>query len=214
MRTERQFKMLSINEFTRAADRYETSNAGIYNLCKKDYPDILDEVKKEPFNDLLDAGCGTGPMLSLLADAFPHKHFTGIDLTPKMIEVAQAKQLANATFVCGDCEDLPFEANSFDVIICSQSFHHYPNPLKFFQSVCRCLRPNGRLILRDMLFPGRFLHWFCNRVELPLLNKLGYGDVHCYNRPEIQALCDQSGLLLERFERRKGMRLHAVIRKQ
>ena len=141
MRTERQFKMLSVNEFTRAADRYETSNAGIYNLCKKDYPDILDEVKKEPFNDLLDAGCGTGPMLSLLADAFPHKHFTGIDLTPKMIEVAQAKQLANATFVCGDCEDLPFEANSFDVIICSQSFHHYPNPLKFFQSVCRCLAP-------------------------------------------------------------------------
>ena len=66
MRTERQFKMLSVNELTRAADRYETSNAGIYNLCKKDYPDILDEVKKEPFNDLLDAGCGTGPMLSLL----------------------------------------------------------------------------------------------------------------------------------------------------
>ncbi len=74
--------------------------------------------------------------------------------------------------------------------------------------------PNGRLILRDMLIPGRVLHWFCNKVELPLLNKLGYGDVHCYNRPEIQALCDQSGLLLERFERRKGMRLHAVIRKQ
>lgn len=214
MKTERQFKMLSISEFTRAADSYESSNAGIYNLCKKDYPDILEEVKREPFSDLLDAGCGTGPMLSLLSDEFPSKHFTGVDLTPKMIDVAKRKQLPNVTFVCGDCEDLPFDTDAFDVIICSQSFHHYPNPQNFFHSVRRCLRPGGRLILRDMLIPGRVLHWFCNKVELPLLNRLGYGDVYCYNRSEIQALCDQSGLLLERFERRKGMRLHAVIRKQ
>lgn len=214
MKTERQFKMLSISEFTRAADSYESSNAGIYNLCKKDYPDILEEVKREPFSDLLDAGCGTGPMLSLLSDEFPSKHFTGVDLTPKMIDVAKRKQLPNVTFVCGDCEDLPFDVDAFDVIICSQSFHHYPNPQNFFHSVRRCLRPGGRLILRDMLIPGRVLHWFCNRVEMPLLNRLGYGDVHCYNKSEIQALCDQSGLLLERFERSKGMGLHAVIRKQ
>ena len=213
MKTEKQFKSLSVDEFTRAADRYESDRAGVYNICKKDYPDILEEIKKEPFNDLLDAGCGTAPMLSLLSTEFPDKQFVGIDLTPKMIEVAKAKNLPNTTFVCGDCENLPFADASFDVIICSQSFHHYPNPQDFLRSVRRCLRPNGRLILRDMTMKSRLIHWFANKIELPLLNRLGYGDVHCYNQAELQALCDKTDLTLERFEQRKRLKLHAVIRK-
>ena len=40
---------MSIKEFTKAAGRYESSHAGIYEMCKKDYPDILEELEKEPF---------------------------------------------------------------------------------------------------------------------------------------------------------------------
>lgn len=213
MRTSESYKDLSRDEFTRVADRYESNHAGVYNICKKDYPDILAEIEKGPFIDLLDAGCGTAPMISLLTVRYPEAHFTGIDITPKMIKVAKAKRLPNTTFVCGDCEHLPFDADSFDVVICSQSFHHYPNPLNFLKSVKRCLRPGGRLILRDMTMPGRVLHWFVNTIELPFLNLLGYGDVHCYNRKELQALCDETELVLECFERRRGLKLHAVIRK-
>ena len=32
-------KKMSIKEFTKAAGRYESSHAGIYEMCKKDYPD-------------------------------------------------------------------------------------------------------------------------------------------------------------------------------
>ena len=85
MRDENKLKDLSVKEFTSAADKYESENAGVYNICKKDYPDILAEIEKEPFTDLLEAGCGTAPMLSLLTERFPNAHFTGIDLTPKMI---------------------------------------------------------------------------------------------------------------------------------
>ena len=62
-----EYKKLSINEFTKAAGRYESNHAGIYEMCKKDYPDILAELEKEPFRELLDAGCGPAPMISLLA---------------------------------------------------------------------------------------------------------------------------------------------------
>ena len=207
------YKELSIGEFSRAADRYETDHAGVYNICKKDYPDILAEIEKEPFTELLDAGCGTAPMLSLLTSRFPDAHFTGIDITPKMIEVAKSKHLPNTTFVCGDCENLPFNAESFDVIICSQSFHHYPNPLDFLRSAQQCLRHGGRLILRDMTMGNGLIHWFVNIIELPILNLLGYGDVHCYNRKELQRLCEKAKLNLESFEKRKWLKLHAVIRK-
>ena len=41
-----EYKKLSIKEFTKAARRYESSHAGIYEMCKKDYPDILEELEK------------------------------------------------------------------------------------------------------------------------------------------------------------------------
>ena len=42
-----EYKKLSIKEFTKTAGRYESSHAGIYEMCKKDYPDILEELEKE-----------------------------------------------------------------------------------------------------------------------------------------------------------------------
>ncbi len=103
--------------------------------------------EKEEFTSLLDAGCGPAPMISLLAEKYPNRHYTGLDLTPAMIEQAKKKNIPNAEFVVGDCENFPFDENSFDAIICSNSFHHYPNPQAFFYSVKKCLRPGGRLIL-------------------------------------------------------------------
>ena len=47
-----EYKKLSISEFTKAAGRYESNHAGIYEMCKKDYPDILAELEKEPFKNL------------------------------------------------------------------------------------------------------------------------------------------------------------------
>ena len=161
-----EYKKLSIAEFTKAAGRYESNHAGIYEMCKKDYPDILEELKKEPFRDLLDAGCGPAPMISLLAEKYPDRHYTGLDLTPAMIEQAKKKNISNATFVVGDCENFPFENDSFDAIICSMSFHHYPDPQAFFDSVKRCLRPNGRLILRDVTSDNKVLVWLMNTLDV------------------------------------------------
>lgn len=211
--TSKEYKDLSVKEFTNAAEHYESENAGVYNMCKKDYPDVLAELEKELFTDLLDCGCGTGPMLTLLHQKYPDKHYTGIDLTPKMIEVAKKKNLKGVKFVVGDCENLPFAANSFDAVICCESFHHYPNPQDFFDSVYRVLRPNGRLILRDMTMATAFGRWFCNKIEIPLINLKGKGDVHMYDRNEIQELCKNAGLHMESFEKRGFCRLHCVVRK-
>ena len=45
--TNEEYKQLSIKEFTEAAKRYEGDHAGLYEMCKKDYPDILEELEKE-----------------------------------------------------------------------------------------------------------------------------------------------------------------------
>ncbi|MFQ6844401.1 MAG: class I SAM-dependent methyltransferase [Lachnospiraceae bacterium] len=111
-----EYKKMSIKEFTKAAGRYESSHAGIYEMCKKDYPDILEELEKEPFGDLLDAGCGPAPMISLLAEKYPDRHYTGLDLTPAMIEQAKKKNISNATFVVcifrKNCASVPEERSA------------------------------------------------------------------------------------------------------
>ena len=212
MRTAEEYKKLSIREFDKAAERYETDRAGIYEMCQHDYPPILEELRSKPFETLLDAGCGTAPMLSLLADEYPERRYTGLDLSPAMIEQAKKKKLSNAEFVVGDCENMPFDANSFDVIINSQSFHHYPNPQDFFNSVYKCLKPGGWLILRDNTGP-EFLVRLVNLFEMPLVNLFGHGDVGVYTIEEIKTFCGKAGLLIDKIEQQKGFRLHLVARK-
>ncbi|MCR5168504.1 MAG: class I SAM-dependent methyltransferase [Oscillospiraceae bacterium] len=211
--TDKEYKNMSVKEFTKAAEIYESDHAGVYKMCKKDYPDVLAELEKEPFYDLLDCGCGTAPMLTLLHEKYPEKHLTGIDITPKMIEAARTKQMDNVELLVGDCENLPFEDNSFDAVICCQSFHHYPNVQDFFNSVYRVLRPDGRLVLRDMTMNTAAVRWLCNHIEMPLINLTGHGDVRIYGREEVNALCKKAGLHMEMFERRGFCRLHCVARK-
>lgn len=211
--TGQKYKEISIGEFTKAAEVYETDKGGVYKMCKKDYPDVLAELEKEPFTDLLDCGCGPAPMLTLLHEKYPEKHYTGIDLTPKMIEVAKAKNMEGVELVVGDCENLPFAPESFDVVICCESFHHYPNVQDFFDSVYRVLRPGGRLILRDMTMDNGAVRWFCNHVEIPIFNLFGKGDVRIYGKEDVNHVCNKAGLVMESFERRGFCRLHSVARK-
>lgn len=211
--TNEEYKEMSVKEFTKAAEKYESNHAGIYEMCKKDYPDIQEELELEPFSDLLDAGCGPAPMISLLSEKYPERHYTGLDLTPAMIEQARKKKIPNATFVVGDCENFPFDENSFDAIICSNSFHHYPNPQAFFSSVKRCLRPGGRLILRDVTSENKLVLWFMDKIELPIANLCGHGDVKIATRKVVTECCEKVGLKIEKFELRKGMRMHCVVRK-
>ncbi len=143
MKSDDEYKALSVKEFTKAAEVYDSGHAGIYETCKDDYPPILEELKRGGFEDLLDVGCGTGPMVELLASELPGRRYTGLDLTPKMIEVASAKGVEGARFVVGDAEDLPFDDASFDAVICANSFHHYHNPQAFFNGVASVLRPGG-----------------------------------------------------------------------
>lgn len=178
--TDKEYKRLSLKEFDQAAEKFDDNDPSVYNMCRKDYPDVLAEVMKEPFSDLLDAGCGTGAMLGMFRKDCPNQNYTGIDLSEKMIETAKKKKLDGVRFVAGDCENLPFEENSFDVVTCSMSFHHYPNPEKFFRSLHRVLHK---------------------------------GDVHVYSEADIQRLCSVSGMKLESYEVRKGLRLHCVVRK-
>ena len=212
MMTDKEYKELSVKEFTKAAEIYDSGKAGIYEICKEDYEPILAELKMKHFDRLLDVGCGTGPMIELLTSEFADKSYTGLDITPRMIEVAKSKNLANATFVVGDSENLPFDKAAFDAVICANSFHHYPNPQAFINEVSRVLSKGGRFVLRDYT-SNSFVIWLMNHIEMPLAHLVGHGDCKVYSCTQVTDMCKKAGLKVIKAEARKGFRLHLVAEK-
>ena len=210
--TPDQYKQLSIREFTKAAKVYETDHAGIYEICKDDYPPMLAELERDSFDNVLDVGCGTGPVIELLSKKYPEKHFVGLDITPAMIEVAQSKKLPNAEFIVGDAENLPFGDGGFDAVLCANSFHHYPNPGAFLREAHRVLRPGGKLILRDYT-SNDIAVWLMNTFELPLARLVGHGDVRILKMGEFRELVEAAGFAIEQLAAQKGFRAHLVAKK-
>ena len=210
--TPEEYKQLSIREFTEAARAYDSDHAGIYEMCRDDYPQMLAELEKEPFDAVLDVGCGTGAVLALLHDKYPDRRYVGLDLTPEMIEVARTKVAPGMEFVVGDAENLPFDEASFDAVLCSNSFHHYPNPAAFLAGALRVLRPGGRLILRDYTSSDPVV-WLMNHVELPLARLVGHGDVRVLRQREFVELAQAAGFEVLVMEAQKGFRAHLVARR-
>lgn len=64
---------------------------------------------------------------------------TGIDLNPDSVEYA-AVRIPSATFLTGDIGELPFEDDSFDLVLCLEVLEHIPEPgpvLAELSRVCR-----------------------------------------------------------------------------
>jgi len=92
---------------------------------------------------VLDLGCGPGRGLAALTRAGCKP--IGLDYSGDMLHGAQAF----APTVRGSALALPFADGSFDAILCTNSFHHYAEPLGTLREMRRVLKTGGRLALVD-----------------------------------------------------------------
>ena len=158
------------------------------------YRPVLEKLLALNWSSLLDVGDGTGEMLRMLAAARPEARYSGIDISPKMVETAGKKLGGAADLKQGDAENLPFGDNSFDIVICNDSFHHYPG--KALSEFMRVLRPGGTLLVSDycIVFPLRQL--------MNLFIRHGHdGDVHIYSKGELSALTAGAGFSGIQYEK-------------
>lgn len=107
---------------------------------------------------VLDLGCGSGQLLTLIAECFPDAQFVGIDLSETMlaqaIQTQKNKGLTNLKFQKLDITKLSdgFEKNSFDVIISTDALHHLPTLIDLqqtLQEVKKVLKLEGRFSFFD-----------------------------------------------------------------
>ncbi|MDX8391711.1 MAG: class I SAM-dependent methyltransferase [Mariprofundaceae bacterium] len=78
----------------------------------------LTEIGVESGDSVLDIGCGFGDLLRWFEAQDQLVDFTGIDLSPDLIRVAQEKH-PNAALLCGELDDFDFELQSFDWVVLS-----------------------------------------------------------------------------------------------
>ncbi|BCY09171.1 methyltransferase domain-containing protein [Actinoplanes sp. L3-i22] len=143
-----------------------TTRAGKFRV----WADLLTGLRLHGDEELLDLGCGRGAVLLAAARLLPHGHATGIDRW----QADQTGNCADATdrnarregvaervrLFTGDIRRLPFDDDSFDVVVSSlviHNIHDAEGRRAAIDESVRVLRPGGRLLIADLAHTGDYL---------------------------------------------------------
>lgn len=102
---------------------------------------------------ILDAACGTGSVLEMLASALPGASLYGVDLSPQYL--AQARQRLGASvpvsLVAEPAEAMPFSDGFFDAAVNVYLMHELPSDVrsKVLGDIARVLKPGATFVLAD-----------------------------------------------------------------
>lgn len=97
---------------------------------------------------ILDVGCGNGDFLIYLRDKGHKGELRGIDPSSGMIsEAEKIGKSKEIKFELGNVEDLRFNDNYFDVIICKHVLYHFNSIEKGISEIDRVLKSKGYLII-------------------------------------------------------------------
>ena len=126
---------------------------GPARMFQPHYVMVADEVSLPEGAVMVDIGTGPGILPIDIAKKFPRSKIIGVDLSEKMIEIAnknkKAHQAENVEFKVMDANDLRFADNSIDFIISTGSLHHWKNPKAILNEIHRCLKPGGSAWVYD-----------------------------------------------------------------
>ncbi len=185
-------KEKSIKYFNKNAERYNESFDGRFVKCM--YDELVQRVSNLEGKNILDLGCGNGNVLKRLEGR--GYNLCGVDLSEKMIKEAEKNVNGKAELKIGDSENIPYEDNRFDVVICNASFHHYTNPEKALSEIKRVLKDNGTLILGD---PTRSSKLYLKIINYTIKFSDG-GDYKIYHKDEIKKLLNDNGFTVDNYK--------------
>jgi demethylmenaquinone methyltransferase/2-methoxy-6-polyprenyl-1,4-benzoquinol methylase len=123
--------------------------------------------------ECVDLAAGTGDLAFFLGERYPRGQVLGIDLTEKMIEVADGRNtLENVRFEIGDMAALALPEASADIVTGGYALRNAPVLRQAIQEVHRILRPDGVAAFLDFSKPKNRLGQFLNVASLKFWTSL------------------------------------------
>lgn len=108
---------------------------------------------------ILDLGAGTGKSLSAFLDAHPFERAVGCDFSEAMLQTAKKRLSGKASLVSGDFHELPFPAESFDLVTGSFMLRSVQDMAEFLSEVRRVLKPAGKTVFLELTRPQNRFIW-------------------------------------------------------
>lgn len=184
-------------QFGKNAESYVTSS------IHKDGVDLQKLLKLAKITGeevVLDIATGGGHTANGFAP-FVNK-VTAFDLTAEMLVAAErfirGNGHQNVEFVQGDAEDLPFSAQSFDIVTCRIAPHHFPNVNKFVNEVFRVLKSGGQFLLDDNVVPeDDEFDEFYNKIE----RKRDHSHFRAWKKSEWLRMLELAGFEISEWHR-------------
>jgi len=104
-----------------------------------------------PCRSFLDVGCGDGRYLPLLAEVEPRpERIVATDISERILETARAAAAASGLepqLVRANLEALPFDDDSFELVLCTQVIEHLLDVRAGIAELARVVAPEGTLVL-------------------------------------------------------------------
>ncbi len=119
---------------------------------------------------VLEVSCGHGGGASYITRTLHPASYTGLDVNKAGLAIARKNNnnLPGLDFVHGDAEHLPFDDQSFDVVLNIEASHCYPHFPRFLSEVARVLRPGGHFLFADIRVRGFLPTWDAQLADAPL----------------------------------------------
>jgi ubiquinone/menaquinone biosynthesis C-methylase UbiE len=108
--------------------------------------DLILSARCQDGDCVLDVACGPGVVASRV-NMVSRKlcHVTGVDINEGMLKAARSNP--QVEWRQGSATELPFDADSFDVVLCQQGLQFFPDRAAAMREMARVLGPGGRISL-------------------------------------------------------------------
>ncbi|HEU4389576.1 MAG TPA: methyltransferase domain-containing protein [Blastocatellia bacterium] len=141
-----------LKAWNEAAQHWETYREEMAFIFAPITGAMIDEAGLQPGMTVLDVAGGVGePGLTIASTVAPSGSVLCTDAAPEMVAAAQREAnrrgLTNIAFKQCPADNLPFPADSFDVVVCRLGAFFFPDPIRAFREMLRVTRSGGKIVL-------------------------------------------------------------------
>jgi ubiquinone/menaquinone biosynthesis C-methylase UbiE len=162
---------------------------------------VIQALPARPSLQVLDVGCGTGLLTRRVASSLPVARVIGCDSSSGMLRQA-ARQHSPVAWVQGDAMRLPLRSASCDALLCTESFHWYPDQGAALTEFARVVAPGGVVLISiDRPPPGALAAARTSRADRR--------SIHWVSLDQVRRLADAVGLQV--VSQRRVIRLPGLL---